>query len=78
MLRLQKLAQAHGDSLEQRKAAWTARAYAAALECAQQPRQARLALDATLTDMQLALPEGGALPREVQQLRAQCGTRPQG
>ncbi|TCT21692.1 protein kinase domain-containing protein [Thermomonas haemolytica] len=73
VLRLQRLAQAHGDSLEQRKAAWLARAYAAALGCAQQPRQARLALDATLTDMQLALPEGGALPREVQQLRARCG-----
>lgn len=77
-LRLQRLAQAHGDSLEQRKAAWLARAYAAALECAQQPRQARLALDATLTDMQLALPEGGALPREVQQLRTRCGVAPAG
>ncbi|MFN7137378.1 MAG: tetratricopeptide repeat protein, partial [Thermomonas sp.] len=77
-LRLQRLAQAHGDSLEQRKAAWLARAYAASLDCAQQPRQARLALDATLTDMQLALPEGGALPREVQQLRTRCGVAPAG
>ncbi|WP_240125461.1 serine/threonine-protein kinase [Thermomonas alba] len=74
VLRLRRLAQAHSDSLEQRKATWLARAYAAALDCAQQPRQARLGLDATLTDMQLALPEGGALPREVEQLRTRCGT----
>ena len=63
---------AEGD-IEMRKAAWLARAYAAELECARQPQQARHALDAVLTQMQLALPEGGAIPREVAQLRAACG-----
>ena len=62
-----------GD-VETRKAAWLAGAYAAGLDCTTQPQQARLALDALLAQMQLALREGGAIPREVAQIRAACGT----
>jgi serine/threonine-protein kinase len=62
-----------GTNLEQRKAAWLARAYAAQLQCLREPAAARAAFDAALADMQQALPEGGALPREVQRLRDACG-----
>ena len=31
------------------------------------------ALDAVLADMQLAVPEGGAVPREIQAIRNTCG-----
>lgn len=65
--------QVRGTNLEQRKAAWLARAYAAQLQCTGDPTVARAALDAALADMQQALPEGGALPREVQRLRDACG-----
>ena len=38
-----------------------------------------MALDAVLADMHPLLPEGGAIPREVQRLRAGCGSgRPGG
>jgi serine/threonine-protein kinase len=37
-----------------------------------------MALDAVLADMRALLPEGGAIPREVQRLRAGCGSRPAG
>ena len=67
-----RLAQAHGDSLEQRKTAWLARAYASEADCRNDPPRARGQLDAVLAQMQLALPEGGAVPREVQSIRKAC------
>lgn len=70
---LDALGQARGGSLEQRKVVWLAQAYAAELRCMQQPKPAQLALDATLTEMQLAVPEGGAIPRDVQRIRDACG-----
>ena len=64
----------HGD-IEQRKTSWLARAYAAQLECTKQPTQALAALDTVLAQMQLALPEGGSIPREIEQIRAGCAAR---
>ena len=65
--------------MEQRKVAWLARAYAAEAECKARPEPSRANLDVVLTEMQLILPEGGAIPREVQRLRAGCGSgRPAG
>ena len=79
LARLVGLGDHPGGDLEQRKAVWLARAYAADLQCAERPRGARLALDAVLADMRPLLPEGGAIPREVQRLRGGCGSaRPGG
>ncbi|RZA20632.1 MAG: serine/threonine protein kinase [Lysobacteraceae bacterium] len=64
-----------GNDLEQRKASWLAAAYAAERECTTRPAQARGELDAVLAKIQLALPEGGALPREITQIRDGCGKR---
>ncbi|MFN3703670.1 protein kinase domain-containing protein [Thermomonas sp.] len=73
-LRLTAYGQPAGDSLEQRKAAWLARAYAADLQC--RKRDARpaglAALDKLLGELGTALPEAGAIPREVQRLRDAC------
>ncbi|WP_374248509.1 protein kinase [Thermomonas sp.] len=76
LARLDALAQAYDANLEQRKTTWLARAYAAELACTRQPEQARITLEATLAEMQLALPEGGALPREVQRIRSTCNHPP--
>ena len=70
---LDRLGQTRSNGLEQRKAVWLARAYAAQLRCAQQPQLSRVTLDAVLADMQLAVPEGGAVPREIQGIRNACG-----
>ena len=61
--------------IEQRKAGWLARAYAAERDCAARPAQAGGELDAVLAQVQLLLPEGGALPREIGAIRAACGKR---
>jgi serine/threonine-protein kinase len=61
-----------GD-IERRKAAWLAAAYAAELDCSADPARARGALDRLLARLRQALPEGGALPREVRALRDGCG-----
>ncbi|MES2859398.1 MAG: serine/threonine-protein kinase [Pseudomonadota bacterium] len=73
--RLVAYAQPGDEDIEMRKAAWLAGAYAAGLDCATRPRPATLALDAVLAQMQLALPEGGALTREVSQIRERCAAR---
>ena len=65
-----------GRDIEQRKASWLARAYAAELDCRSRPSQAKGELDAVLAQIQLELPEGGALPREISRIRAVCGRRP--
>ena len=65
---------AHGD-IEQNKTSWLARAYASQLACVRQPAPALADLDTVLAQMQLALPEGGAIPREIEQIRAGCASR---
>ena len=70
--RLATLGDYRGTDIEQRKAAWLARAYAAESDCRNDPPRARGQLDAVLAQMQLALPEGGAVPREVQSIRKAC------
>jgi len=64
-----------GSDIEQRKAAWLARAYAAERDCPTSTALARAELDAVLTQIQLVLPEGGALPRQIAKIRAGCGKR---
>ncbi len=73
--RLRTLGRSGEGDIEQRKASWLARAYAAQLDCTTQPAQAMAALDSALTQMQMALPEGGAIPREIEQIRAGCASR---
>ncbi|QIL19527.1 serine/threonine-protein kinase [Thermomonas sp. HDW16] len=73
--RLRGWARHDSGDIEQRKAGWLARAYAAEIDCASRPAQARGELDAVLAQIQLALPEGGALPREIAEIRANCGKR---
>jgi serine/threonine-protein kinase len=70
--RLRLLGDTRSTDIEQRKAAWLARAYAAEADCRHQPGPARIQLDTLLAQMQLALPEGGAVPHAVQHLRATC------
>ncbi len=62
----------HSHDLEQRKAAWLARAYAADLQCRITPKASQPVLDAIVSEMQDALPEGGAMPREVEHIRKTC------
>ena len=66
-------AQPGDGDIEIRKAAWLARAYAAELDCARQPGEAAEALESVLAQMRQALPEGGAIPREVAKILAACG-----
>jgi serine/threonine-protein kinase len=73
LLRLAGYGQTRSVDLEQRKAAWLARAYASQAQCVGKPAQAQAAFDAVLAEMRQALPEGGAIPREVQRLRDACG-----
>ena len=65
-----------GRDMEQRKASWLARAYAAEAGCTAQPHASRLQLVAVLGELQLAMPEGGALTREITQIRDGCGPGP--
>ena len=70
--RLRALGDSDKGDIEQRKASWLARAYAAQLDCSTKPAQALAELDTVLTQMQLALPEGGAIPREIELIRTTC------
>ena len=74
--RLRTWAHYDGRDIEHRKAGWLARAYAARFDCATRPTQAKGELEAVLAQLQLALPEGGALPREITALRKACTQRP--
>jgi serine/threonine-protein kinase len=73
--RLLGLAGYDSRDIEQSKASWLARAYAAEFDCATRPARARAQLDAVLAQIQLTLPEGGALPREISAIRNACGGR---
>jgi hypothetical protein len=72
LLQLTAYGQSGSGDIEQRKAAWLARAYAAEVECRTGSPTARASLDTVLTEMQLVLPEGGAIPREVAAIRKAC------
>ena len=74
--RLRGWAHYGGGDIEQRKASWLAHAYAAERDCATRPVQARTEIAAILAQIQLVLPEGGALPREIAQISAACGRTP--
>ena len=76
LLRLRGGSHYDGNDIEQRKASWLAHAYAAERDCRARPAQARAELEAVLAQIQLRLPEGGALPREIAQIRAGCGKQP--
>ena len=67
--------QSAGD-IEQHKAAWLAGAYAAEAQCHGDPEAARVQLETLLAQMQQALPEGGAVPREVRRIRDGCKSSP--
>ena len=67
--------QSAGD-IEQHKAAWLAGAYAAEAQCHGDPEAARVQLETLLAQMQQALPEGGAVPREVRRIRDACKSSP--
>ena len=73
--RLQAWGRYAGGDIELRKATWLAQAYAIERACIARPTQAKRELDAVLAQIQLALPEGGAVPREIAQIRAGCGKR---
>ena len=73
LLQLATFGQAAGGDIEQRKSSWLARAYAAEAECRERPASARASLEVVLAEMQLVLPEGGAIPRQVAAIRAACG-----
>jgi serine/threonine-protein kinase len=60
-----------GDS-ELRKDRWLARAYLAETRCRSEPALARAELDAITLDMQTAMPEGGAVLREVRGIHERC------
>lgn len=60
-----------GD-IEQHKAAWLAGAYAAEAQCRSDAVVARAQLDTVLGQIQRALPEGGAVPREIRRIRDAC------
>ncbi|QSX79250.1 serine/threonine-protein kinase [Agrilutibacter solisilvae] len=61
---------------ELRKVIWLARAYSAQLRCGSEPEEARAMLDDALAQMQAALPEGGAVMREVSAIHTACAGAP--
>lgn len=70
---LDALAQRPGDGSETPKLRWSARAYAAEIRCREDQRErGRQELDALYQELQAARPDGGALNREVQAIRAGC------
>ena len=75
LLQLTAYGQSGDGDIEQRKSSWLARAYAAEMECRTRPDSGRASLEAVLAEMQLVLPEGGAIPREIGAIRASCGKR---
>ena len=60
------------DDSERRKTRWLARAYLAQTRCHDAPQPAAAELDALVREMQDAMPEGGAVLREVRAIREDC------
>lgn len=72
--RLSAIAARRDGDLEVRKASWLARAYAAEAGCDGDGAPAALTeLDAIAAEMLAAMPEGGAVRREVMDIRDGCG-----
>jgi eukaryotic-like serine/threonine-protein kinase len=71
--RLATIATRRESDIELRKATWLARAYSAQMRCSRAPQEARGELDTLTAEMQNALPEGGAVLREVATIRDGCG-----
>ncbi|MFC5570438.1 protein kinase [Lysobacter yangpyeongensis] len=70
--RLAEIASLPPSDSERSKTRWLARAYLAEARCRREPLLAGPALDAVAADMQAAMPEGGAVLREVLGIRADC------
>jgi len=70
--RLGEISALPASDSELRKDRWLARAYLAEQRCAAAPELARIELDDLVQEMQAALPEGGAVLREIQGIRAAC------
>jgi serine/threonine-protein kinase len=74
--RMQALAAQPGNSLEDRRLRWEARAYAAEAHCrAGDTAAAAPALDALETELRQAYPQGGRLVREVDAIASACAAR---
>ena len=67
--RIEKLQQ---PGTEYRKLRWRARAYRGEAACRDDPALGAVQLDALSSELRIALPDGGALPREVARLREAC------
>ncbi len=73
LAKIEAIAALEGDDLASRKQRWRAGAYAAETHCrAGLETQGLGELDAIEREMQLSLPEGGRIPREVAAIRAAC------
>ena len=72
MQRLADIGNTPVNDAELRKTRWLALAYLAETRCLHEPANARARLDAIDRDMQAAMPEGGAVQREVRAIRAAC------
>lgn len=70
---LETLATHAGGGSEAPKLRWQARAYLAEARCRLgEKERARRELDALLSELRIALPDGGIIPRDVAELRAIC------
>jgi serine/threonine-protein kinase len=73
LAKIEAIAALQGDDLASRKQRWRAGAYAAETHCrAGLETQGLGELDTIERQMQLSLPEGGRIPREVAAIRAAC------
>jgi serine/threonine-protein kinase len=70
--RLAEIGNGPATDSELRKVRWLARAYLAGTRCVGEPGLAHAELEAIVQDMQAALPEGGAVLREVSSIRNTC------
>lgn len=71
--RMVEIANLPASDSERNKSRWLALAYLAEARCTSATVMAQTELDALLRDMQVALPEGGAVLREVRGIRTNCG-----
>ena len=73
LARFATIAGLEGRSVETTALRWRARAYAAEVRCRSDAQdQARVELDVLLAQLRAALPEGGALAREIEAIRSAC------
>jgi len=72
MLEFDRIGRLRQPGTEYRKLRWRARAYSAESTCRGDPAAGAGQLDALAAELRAALPDGGALPREVARLREAC------